>query len=91
MQSVLGHFALRVRRLTDKHDLRVEMQAGEIVVTMAGTNFKAVFQKFPGVPQLVANWHAIRDKRVAEAKRAQFLTSAWKLATNKARELGWIV
>jgi hypothetical protein len=51
----------------------------------------AVFQKFSGCPQLMANWYSTRDKRIGEAQRVQFLTGAWKLANDKARELGWVV
>ena len=70
-------------------DLHVEVQGGEIVVT--GMTFKVIFQKFSGCPQLMANWYSTRDKRIGEAQRVPFLTGAWKLANDKARELGWVV
>jgi hypothetical protein len=77
--------------MTDHRDLNVEVQGNEIVVTLPGTKFKVVYHKPPGSPQLMAKWHASRDKHFGEAKRAEFLANAWKVANDKARELGWIV
>jgi hypothetical protein len=77
--------------MTENHGLHVEVQGENIVVTLLGTHFKVVYHKPPGSPKLMAKWYASRDKHVGEAKRAEFLTDAWKLANDKARELGWIV
>jgi hypothetical protein len=70
--------------------LQVDVRGGDIIVTMAGTTFKMIFQRFPIAPQLMANWYAPRGEAGGDAKRAHFLAAAWKLATAKARELRWI-
>jgi hypothetical protein len=55
------------------------------------TTFKVVFQRFPVAPQLMANWYVPRGQAaVSETRQRQFLATAWKIASDKARELGWI-
>jgi hypothetical protein len=82
---------LTFRPTTEGHDLHVEVHGSDIVVTLPSTTFKVIFQRFPIAPQLMANWHVPRGKAVSEARRRQFLASAWKVASDKARELRWIV
>lgn len=77
--------------MTDAHNLQVNVQGSDIVVTLEGTNFKVVYHKPPGSPQLMAKWYSTKDKNAGEAKRAAFLTDAWRAAKEKARELGWLV
>jgi hypothetical protein len=81
---------LTFRPNTEGHRLHVEVKGSEIVVTLPSTNFKAVFQRFPVAPQLMASWYAPRGKALSDPRRAQFFAGAWKLADAKARELGWI-
>jgi hypothetical protein len=81
---------LTFRPTTEGRDLHVEVQGSDLVVTLLSTTFKVVFQRFPVAPQLMANWYAPRGKAVSETRRRQFLASAWKIASDKARELGWI-
>jgi hypothetical protein len=78
--------------------LHENLQATEVevgtqfeMIKRKGDGFDLAFQKFSGCPQLMANWYSTRDKRIGEAQRVQFLTGAWKLANDKARELGWVV
>jgi hypothetical protein len=42
-------------------------------------------------PQLLAKRFPGNDDPHARLTHAEFLARAWKLANNKARELGWIV
>jgi hypothetical protein len=70
--------------------LQVDVRGGDIIVTMAGTTSKMIFQRFPIAPQLMANWYAPRGEAGGDAKRAHFPAAAWKLTTAKARELRWI-
>jgi hypothetical protein len=77
--------------MTDINEFHIEVQGNEIVVTMEGTNFKVIYYKPTGSPQLMAKWYSTKDKHAGEAKRAQFLSDAWRAANEKARELGWIV
>jgi hypothetical protein len=77
--------------MTSATDLHIEVQSGEIVVTLPGTSFKVVYHKPPGSPQLMAKWYATRDKQAGQVMRAEFLAGAWQAANDKARELGWIV
>jgi hypothetical protein len=77
--------------MTDSHNLHVEVQGGDIIVTMPGTSFKVVYHKPPSSPQLMAKWYATRDKQAGQGMRAEFLAGAWTAANDKAREVGWIV
>jgi hypothetical protein len=72
------------------HELGVEVQGGDIIVTMPGTSFKVIYHKPAGSPQLIAKWYATRDKHAGQVRRAEFLANAWTAANDKARGLGWI-
>ena len=76
-----------------KPKIVTEVAGDEIIVTMPGTSFSVVYEKLNGV-QLIAK--SFTSQRNSESKKSkitfpQFLASAWKLANDKARELGWIV
>jgi hypothetical protein len=70
-------------------ELKVELLGTDIIVTMPGTRFSVTYRKFANARQLSSDF--IRDDRDAPIKRAVFLARAWRLANDKARELGWIV
>ena len=71
--------------------LRVEVHGGEIVVAASDTDYVVTYHKPENSPQLLAKSYPRKeDKRVAMTL-AEFLTAAWGLANDKARELGWIV
>ena len=81
-------------------DLQVEVQDGDIVVTLPYTHYTVTYYKpskspqllakrFPG-NQLLAKRFPGNDDPNARLTRAEFLAQAWKLANDKARELGWI-
>jgi hypothetical protein len=72
-------------------DLRVEVQDGEIVVTLPPTHYTVTYYKPSNSPQLRAKRFPGKDDPRARFTHAEFLSRAWKLANDKARELGWIV
>jgi hypothetical protein len=72
-------------------NLRVEVRGQDIIVTMPETSFRVVYRKPNREPQLVARLDYFQHDQKGPITRAQFLARAWKLANDKARELGWIV
>jgi hypothetical protein len=71
--------------------LKVEVQGGEIVVTLPGSIYSVTYYKSPNGPHLSAKSLPTGYDRHAVMTSAEFLAEAWKLANNTARELGWIV
>ena len=72
-------------------DLHVEVRDHDIIVTMPETSFRVVYRKPYQGSQLVARLDYFQHDQKGPITRAQFLARAWKLANDKARELGWIV
>jgi hypothetical protein len=77
-------------------DLHVELQGGEIVVTLPPTHYTVTYYKPSNSPQLLAKrfpGKALPRQRRSTRRltHAEFLSRAWKLTNDKARELGWIV
>lgn len=62
--------------------LFVVVQDDEIIVT-SETGFRAAYCKRPNHPQL-------KVRRLTETDDYEVLAQAWRAATEKARELGWI-
>jgi hypothetical protein len=83
------------RRLPDRPpttpELRVEVRGGEIVVTASDTDYVVTYHKSANSSQLLAKSYPRKEDRRFSMTLAQFLTDAWKLAKDKASELGWIV
>jgi hypothetical protein len=69
--------------------LQCEVRGGDIVVTLAGTSYRITYHKPQGSRQLVAKRLPLSDSTVL-LSHGDFLAQAWKLANDKARELGWI-
>jgi len=73
--------------------LRIEVLGSDIVVTLPGTTLEVTYQKCVEGPGLVAKslsfW--LSEDLDAPISRADFLALAWRVANDKARELGWIV
>ena len=63
--------------------LHIEVSDDEIIVTQPGSNFSAGYCKPRDEPQLIA--------KGTPRGNYKFLARAWRLANDKARELGWIV
>ena len=72
-------------------NLHVEMQDGDIVVTLPYTRYTVTYYKAAKSPQLLAKRFPAKDDPRAPMTHAEFLARAWKAANDKARELGWIV
>jgi hypothetical protein len=71
--------------------LHVEVWEGEIIVALPGTTYTVTYYKPPNSPQLLARRIAVKDDPRTSMSLSEFLARAWKLANDKARELGWIV
>ena len=70
--------------------LRVHVKVGEIIVTLPSSDYTVTYYKPASSKGLLAkNFSKEDDGRVA-LTQAEFLAQAWRLANNKARELGWI-
>jgi hypothetical protein len=69
--------------------LQVEVDSDAVIVTMPGTTFRVVYRIPTHAHGLIA--FDVRGSREASVTMAEFLARAWKLANDKARELGWIV
>jgi hypothetical protein len=63
----------------------------EIIVTLPGSSYSVTYYKPDTSPRLTAK--RISDKEDARVPMtlSGFLAAAWRLANDKARELGWIV
>lgn len=64
--------------------LRVYVSDGEITVEHLLEGFAAVYYKPPDQPQLILRMRTETDDY-------ELLARVWEAATDKARELGWIV
>jgi hypothetical protein len=74
-------------------ELSVNVRGNDIVVTLQGTSYAVTYFKRRGSPGLFAKDIVSLHKNDARIPMtfAEFLASAWKVANDKARELGWIV
>jgi hypothetical protein len=68
----------------------VEVRDNEIVVTLPGTSYAFTYFKPAMSPQLLARIFPIKNDSRASITQAEFLALAWKLANDRAHELGWI-
>jgi hypothetical protein len=71
--------------------LEIEVQDGDIIVTLPNTSYTVTYYKPRNSPQLLAKHIATRDDPLVVMTLSEFLAAAWRLANNKARALGWIV
>ena len=68
--------------------LHMQVVDDEIIITLPGSSYTVTLAE---LPQLLAKGFPNNDDRGAPVTHAEFLASAWRLANDKARELGWIV
>jgi len=68
--------------------LRIEVKGDGIIVTLPGTTFHVIYRKAPDAPGLGV--FALQTDETAGISQEDFLASAWRVADDKARELGWI-
>ena len=71
--------------------LRVEVIDDEIIVSVPRSVYTVTYFKPENSPQLIARRISDRDDPRFPMKLSEFLARAWRLANDKARELGWIV
>ena len=67
------------------------MSDGEILVTLPGTTYTVTYFRPSGGRQLVSLRFPMKNDPRVQMNVSEFLIRTWKLAHNKARELGWIV
>ena len=72
-------------------ELSVRVKGKELLVTLPGTSYAVTYFKRDGSFGLLAKDIVNEDDPRLPLTAAQFLAKAWKLANEKARELGWIV
>lgn len=72
-------------------DLLVEVVDDEIIITVPGSHYSVTYYKPEKSPQLLARHISDTDDRRIAMTLSEFLARAWRLANDKARELGWIV
>jgi hypothetical protein len=73
-------------------ELSIEVKGKELIVRLPGSNYVVTYFKREGSPGLLAkDMPDNDDPRLPRMTAAEFLAKAWKLANEKARELGWIV
>jgi hypothetical protein len=69
--------------------VHIEVEGDTIIVTLPGTNFRVIYSKPKKSDGLVA--FGARGDKDAGVSQVEFLARAWRVANDKARELGWIV
>jgi hypothetical protein len=67
------------------------VSGNDIIVTLLGTGYSVTYFKRKDSPGLFAKDITNEDDPRAPMTSAEFLAKAWKVANDKARELGWIV
>ena len=70
-------------------ELRVQVLNDDIIVTLPGSHYTVTYYKPAKSPQLVAKFISDRDDPRVAMSLSEFLVLAWRLANDKARELGW--
>ena len=70
--------------------LRVDVQGSELVITASDSNYVMTYHKPAYSPKLLAKTFPRKEDRRVSMTLADFLTAAYKLANDEARELGWI-
>ena len=70
-------------------ELSVEVYGNHITITLPGTSYSVTYFKPRGQPWLAAKDIVHKDDPRIAMTSAEFLAKAWKVANDKARELGW--
>ena len=71
-------------------DIQLDVRGGDIIVDLPGTDYTVTYHKPAVSPQLLAVYTPAKDDARTQLTQAEFLARAWRLANDKARELGWI-
>ncbi len=86
-----GGLGAKENGMIDRDNLHVEVSGGEIVITLPGTSYRAVYHKPADKPGLIATSRSGRWEQGTPMTQAEFNARAWQAANDKARELGWFV
>ena len=70
--------------------LEIDVENGEIAVSLPRTNYRVSYYKPANSPRLCGKAFPTRTDPGAPICQAKFLAHAWQAANNKAQELGWI-
>jgi hypothetical protein len=70
--------------------IRVRVVDDELIVTLPGSIYSVTYYKPERSPQLLAKRIPDKDDLRIAMTLSEFLAKAWRLANDKARELGWI-
>lgn len=62
----------------------------ELLVSLPGSIYSVTYYKPEKSPQLLAKRIPDKDDLRIATTLSEFLTEAWRLANDKAKELGWI-
>jgi hypothetical protein len=73
------------------HDLHVKVEGGDIMVTLPGTRYAVTYYKPTNSRQLQGKHFPEQVDHRSPISQAAFVGKAWRLANDKARELGWMV
>ena len=71
--------------------LRVQVVGNDILVSLPRYSYAVAYYKPEGSPGLLMRHSATKDDLRLAMTGGQFLTQAWRLANEKAREIAWIV
>jgi hypothetical protein len=77
--------------MTEPGQLLVNVVDGEIIVTLPSSTYRATYCKPADSSHLNLKDLSFEIDPRAPMLLSAFLALAWKLANDKARELGWIV
>jgi len=72
-------------------DLIVGVIDDEIIVNLPHSPYSVTYYKSDKSPQLLAKRISDKNDPRVPMRLSAFLVKAWKLANEKAKELGWIV
>ena len=70
--------------------LHIKFDGHEIIVTRPGTDMMTAYRKAPDRPNLILT-RSWEHPTIMSPEISKFRAHAFPAATNKARELGWIV
>jgi hypothetical protein len=76
--------------MTDFTALSIRMRGKDLIVTLPGSNYAVTYFKPDDCPGLLAKDIVQKDDPRLPQTAAEFLSKAWKIANQKAKELGWI-
>jgi hypothetical protein len=78
--------------MTDNPSLHIEVQGDDIIITLPGTSYVVTYYRSAAFPQqLITKSHSGHEEQRAPLTQAEFHARSWRVANDKALELGWIV